>query len=70
MPPHARSGDVGPNRRETARNVLSSTWLLVRNARRPSLKKRPARRILHSYGDNGINGNGDGDPAPSVIAKK
>jgi len=44
--------------------------LLVRNARRPSLKKRPARRILHSYGDNGINGNGDGDPAPSVIAMK
>jgi hypothetical protein len=23
-----------------------------------------------SYGDNNINGNGDGDPAPTTIAKK
>jgi len=26
--------------------------------------------VLRSYGDNNINGNGDGDPAPTGIAKK
>jgi hypothetical protein len=26
--------------------------------------------VLASYGDNYINGNGDGDPAPATIARK
>src|SRR6266540_2826642 len=26
--------------------------------------------VLRSYGDNNIGGNGDGDPAPIIIAKK
>jgi hypothetical protein len=26
--------------------------------------------ILRSYGDNNIDGNGDGDPAPTTIPKK
>jgi hypothetical protein len=30
----------------------------------------PGGGVLQSYGDNNINGNGDGDPAPSTIAKK
>jgi len=29
-----------------------------------------ASGLVQSYGDNDINGNGDGDPAPATIGRK
>jgi hypothetical protein len=43
-PPQSVAGEAGPNWREAPRNTLNRTWLLSRNWRGPSLKKRRIAR--------------------------